>query len=216
MVDLTAFYGRVKDSLFYGSLPDWQRIPMDTIIAEGLRRERRLEDCAYVLATAYHETARFKYDEEIGQGSGKAYGQPCPLMGTGSKVTEWRTYYGRSWPQHTWLANYAKLSVRATLEFQREIDFVSNPDLIKDDSQLEAWAMWEGMVSGLWTGKNLADYIHGETVDYVNARRIVNGTDKAETIAGYAREFEAALRLVDDTQEQSKCPLHNTTCPLNQ
>ncbi len=45
------------------------------------------------------------------------------------------------------------------------------------------------------TGKRLSDYIKPGSVDYLNARRIVNGTDRAEQIAGYAREYERALRV---------------------
>lgn len=51
--------------------------------------------------------------------------------------------------------------------------------------------MVDGMEAGRFTGKKLSDYLPG---DYVNARRIINGTDKAEQIAGYARQFEAALK----------------------
>lgn len=204
------FYDHVTKTLFKGSLPAWQQGPLDQIIDEGLRRGRRLEDCAYTLATAYHETARFKYDEEIGQGEGRDYGRPV-LLYRGKTVT----YHGRSWPQHTWLGNYAKLSVRATLAFGRLIDFVNNPDLIKDDPELEAWAMWEGMVTGFWTGKNLADYITDERVDYIGARRIVNGTDRAELIAGYATDFAAALRMTEPPADITGCPMGDLACPMH-
>lgn len=210
------FYAEVTKTLFFGSLPQWQKEPLDAIINECLRRERSLTECAYSLATPYYETGRFKYSEEIGKGSGKAYGQAAPLMGTGSKVQEWRTYYGRSWPQHTWLQNYAKLSIRASLEFQREIDFVSHPDLLLSDKSLEAWALLEGLVSGMWTGKNFADFRKADgTLDYLNARQIVNGMDHADEIAGYAEQFEAALLLIEeDTSNITLCPLHNQLCPL--
>jgi hypothetical protein len=49
----------------------------------------------------------------------------------------------------------------------------------------------------MFTGKNLADYIRPGSIDYRNARRIVNGTDKANRIAGYAKKFEEALRKGD-------------------
>jgi hypothetical protein len=210
-MDRQPFYDHVTAKLFRGSLPDWQRMPMDQILDEAMRRKRRIEECAYVLATAYHETGRFKYDEEIDQGQGRSYGIEVHLY-RNKKVA----YYGRSWPQHTWLGNYAKMSVAATLEFQRPIDFVNNPDLIKDDPALEGWAMWEGFVTGMWTGKNLADYFDDDHADYVEARRIVNGTDKADMIAGYAREFEAGLLLVKEESPvtpEADCPLGVTTCP---
>ena len=190
MNDRKPFYDAVTRDLFYGSLPHWQQQPLDQIWDEGLRRKRNVYEIAYAMATAYHETARFKYDEEIGKGRGRKYGAEVCLIGN-----SYATYHGRSWPQHTWLANYAKLSIRATLEFQRPVDFVNNPDLIKDDPVLEGWAMWEGLVTGFWTGKNLADFRNADgSLDYYRARKIVNGMDKAKKIAGYAVTFEAALR----------------------
>jgi hypothetical protein len=50
------------------------------------------------------------------------------------------------------------------------------------------------MLEGWFTGKRLADYIQGSRCDYLDARRIVNGMDRAAPIAGYARAFEAILR----------------------
>jgi hypothetical protein len=51
-----------------------------------------------------------------------------------------------------------------------------------------------GMHEGWFTTKKLSDYIHGDKCDYLNARKIINGTDKAALIAGYARKFERILR----------------------
>ena len=47
--------------------------------------------------------------------------------------------------------------------------------------------------------RSCSDYIYGNTCDYVNARRIVNGTDRAETIAGYAEKFQSALLVATST-----------------
>lgn len=204
------FYDHVAARLFKGSLPAWQKDPLDRILDEALRRVRRVEDCAYVMATAYHETARFKYDSEIGEGKGHDYGEPIWLI-RGVPVA----YFGRGMVQLTWLSNYAKMSVFLTMEHGRQIDFVNKPELATEP-EYSSLIIWEGMIRGMFTGKNLADYINEDGVDYVNARRIVNGTDKAEMIAGYAREFEAGLRLLDDSEpEATKCPLKNQTCPLN-
>jgi hypothetical protein len=51
-----------------------------------------------------------------------------------------------------------------------------------------------GMRQGSFTGVGLSKYINADKCDYVNARRIINGTDKAQTIAGYATKFESILR----------------------
>ena len=53
--------------------------------------------------------------------------------------------------------------------------------------------MFAGMTEGWFTGKLLADYFSATKDDPRNARRIINGTDKASTIAGYHAEFLDAL-----------------------
>lgn len=50
------------------------------------------------------------------------------------------------------------------------------------------------MDRGLFTGKKLADYFTSKSSDWVNARRIINGTDRADVIAGYAKDFYNALQ----------------------
>ena len=53
---------------------------------------------------------------------------------------------------------------------------------------------FDGMIFGRFTGKKLADYIKpGKTPDYVGARAIINGTDRAKLIAGYAQSYLDAL-----------------------
>lgn len=50
------------------------------------------------------------------------------------------------------------------------------------------------MRAGWFTGKGLSLYINTKETDYKNARRIVNGTDKASHIAGIAQSIEKCLR----------------------
>jgi putative chitinase len=59
--------------------------------------------------------------------------------------------------------------------------------------------MFDGMVEGWFTGKKLADYF-GAKSNWTNARRIINGTDKAATIADYALEFFAALKAAETVE----------------
>jgi hypothetical protein len=49
--------------------------------------------------------------------------------------------------------------------------------------------MFAGMRKGIFTGKKFADYFSANKTDWVNARRIINGTDKARLIAEYAQDF---------------------------
>lgn len=198
------FYDRVAKTLFKGSLPDWQRRPLDLLIDEGVKRGRLLTECAYVLATAYWETGRFKHMEEIGRGRGRDYGASMLLI-RGRQVT----YHGRGFVQLTWLINYLRM------ERKLGIKIVDNPDLVMEP-EIACQIIWQGMIDGDFTGQNLADYISDGEADYRGARKIINGTDKDEEIAGFAIEFEAALRLIDDTsQEVAACPSANPMCPLH-
>ena len=49
------------------------------------------------------------------------------------------------------------------------------------------------MTKGIFTGKKFADYFSPQKEDWVNARRIVNGLDKANSIADYGKRYYAAI-----------------------
>lgn len=175
------------DDLFYGSLPSWQADPLVTLVDKCLEVGMTdIKQIAYVLATAYHESGRFKYKEEYGKGAGRDYG---------ASTLVWRNrreaFYGRGWVQLTWLGNYGQFTAILSALTGRKIDLINHPELIYENDEINSYIIVVGMKEGLFTGKKLADYL-GD--DYEGARRIVNGTDKAAQIAGYAKKFEEALR----------------------
>ena len=47
-----------------------------------------------------------------------------------------------------------------------------------------------GMMRGLFTGAKLPKYVNSKSVDYVNARRVVNILDKASLIKDYADKID--------------------------
>jgi hypothetical protein len=49
------------------------------------------------------------------------------------------------------------------------------------------------MTRGIFTGKKLDDYFNAKTDDWINARRIINGTDRASLVADYGHEYYAAI-----------------------
>lgn len=139
---------------------------------------------AYILATVYHEAKFNLAIREIGRGKGKAYGKPDPVTG--------HIYYGRGPVQITWKENYKKLGDLLG------VDLVKNPDMVLQP-EIGVIVLFEGMYRGIskrgdFTGVSLEDYFTTTKEDPVNARRIVNGTDKASTIAGYYWKFKAALK----------------------
>ena len=49
-------------------------------------------------------------------------------------------------------------------------------------------------MEGWFTGKKLSDYITLKISDFKSARKIVNGLDKAELIADYAKQYDKMLK----------------------
>ena len=49
------------------------------------------------------------------------------------------------------------------------------------------------MTQGLFTGVGFGRFFNPTTDDWINARKIVNGLDKANLIAGQAQLFYAAI-----------------------
>ena len=88
--------------------------------------------------------------------------------------------------QITGLANYAKF------EKITGKPLIAQPDLACE-WETAYIIMREGMTRGLFTGKKLADYFTEHTTDWRNARRIINGLDKADHIADIAQKIYAVL-----------------------
>ncbi|MGB3084981.1 MAG: hypothetical protein WBB21_09705, partial [Saprospiraceae bacterium] len=73
------------------------------------------------------------------------------------------------------------------------VDLINEPERAKDPALAYHIAM-QGMTDGWFTGKKLSNYFFDNTADYVNARKIINGLDKADKIADIAREYSEILR----------------------
>jgi len=93
------------------------------------------------------------------------------------------TYRGRGLTQITGKTNYENFSPVVGQ------DLVSNPDAALTWPNA-AKIMVTGMLRGMFSGRSLPDYLGGNKHDYVGARYIINGTNKAKIIAEYAEKFE--------------------------
>lgn len=180
MIDRDRFFAAARAGAFGGKMSQGQMAGCTTIL-DGweARNKTDLRQLAYMLATAKWETAHTMQPvAEYGHGAGSAYGAPDPVTG--------QTYYGRGYVQLTWKANYQKLSPWVGVDLVNEPDLAMKPDVA-------AIILFEGMEQGLFTGVGLPRYFNDVACDWVNARRIINGTDRAETIAEIARAFYVAL-----------------------
>ena len=72
------------------------------------------------------------------------------------------------------------------------IDAINNPDSVMDPVA-SAKIIVLGMIEGWFTGKKLSDYIDLKHSNFEDARRIINGVDKKELIAGYAKAYDTDL-----------------------
>ncbi|MCC5914636.1 MAG: hypothetical protein JJU46_09705 [Balneolaceae bacterium] len=138
---------------------------------------------AYVIATAQHEShfGRLMVEQNVrpGRYEGREdLGNTQP--GDGDK------YIGRGYVQLTGRANYQYWTNRLG------IDLINNPELA-EDPEIAATILVEGMKYGLYTGRKLSDHINEFETDYINARWVVNGTDRAEDISFLAQDFQEAI-----------------------
>ena len=132
---------------------------------------------AYVLSTAIGECNLRPIKEYRAKAGTGHYDIQNKYWGTG--------FYGRGYVQLTWKDNYSKFSKLLG------IDLVGNPDLaLKPD--VAGKIICIGMTKGLFTGRSLNTYFSGSNADWTNARRIINGVDKAAQFGERARKIATA------------------------
>ena len=192
MINRKTFFDKIRQSLFNGAINKSQVEGMNAILNKWVAYQLTdLRWLAYMLATAFHETAKTMQPiEEYGKGKGYRYGKKIKRSGIPYNLPD-KLYYGRGYVQLTWYENYETMG--RLLGF----DLLNNPELALNPN-FAAQIMFEGMTKGNshfgdFTGKSLENYFNDKKEDWVNARRIINGTDKAELIAGYGKKFYQAL-----------------------
>ena len=195
------FFDTVR-SLYGGRLTQGQVDGLSKIVEYGVKWEYPREQLSYILATAYHETARWM--QPIREGA-RRYGLDysdksarravAQIHAKGIIRTNYalpagpykQSYYGRGLVQITWHDNYKKFANLLKKDLEK------NPDLALDwDVALDI--MFLGMRDGMFTGKKLSDYSFPK--DFRVARAIVNGDTRKNgtAIASEARVFLKALK----------------------
>lgn len=214
-MDRAKFFAAVRTSIFGGKLSQTQVNGMEAILdacdALGVSDNRMV---AYILATPMIETGGSfvpivenlnysaagllqTFPKYFTPAQAQTYArQPQRIanrayanrMGNGDEASGsgWK-FRGRGFSQCTGHDNYAKFSKLLN------VDLVGNPDLAMSDD-IAAKIIVIGMRDGVFTGHKLSNYFEPDSSDWVGARYIVNGQDKAQQIANYAKSFWSALK----------------------
>lgn len=179
MINREQFYASLRTTGLFTTLTDLQVQSIGELLnaCDSLPDSRQV---AYIMATAYHECHNPK-KPDLRMTPMREFGGEKYL-----RSKKYYPYYGRGFSQLTWDYNYKKEGTRLGLPLLTE------PDLILD-IKTAANSHVFCMVNGRYTGKKLSDYINGVKCDYLNARRIINGTDRAGLVAGYAEKFLKGL-----------------------
>lgn len=180
-----AFYAVARETVFGGRTTPTQFRRITQLLAEAALYDTvSPEHAAYCLATAHWETDAFKAMEEYA--TGDAYEGRDDLGN--NQPGDGRRFKGRGFPMLTGRKNYAWAS---TLGIG---DLVSDPHLAADP-EVSARILFQGMMTGAFTGVGLGRFINADKVDFVHARKVVNHLDRAEEIAALARRYLLAIQM---------------------
>lgn len=147
------------------------------IIKECLARGATLPQAAYILATARWETNHTMKPVQ------EAYWLSDKWRAQNLRYYPW---HGRGYVQLTWQRNYLFAGKKLDRDLTSEPAVVMVP-------HIAAEILVAGSLEGWFTNHKLTDHINSTKKDYIAARRVINGTDKAQGIASLAEKYEAAL-----------------------
>lgn len=189
------FFDTVRASLFGGTLSQSAVDNINAITGYWLEHypDQPLSQLAYILATVKAEVGanmrpvREGFAKDDADARKKLAHRPYAK----SDGPYGHAYYGRGYVQLTHLHNYKTQSTKLG------IDLVRFPDKALE-TPIALQILAGGMLAGDFNGKGfgLGHYVNETKQDFVGARRTVNIQDRAEEIAGYAKLFLSALRLV--------------------
>lgn len=207
------FFSALRGSIFKSGLKSSHVVSIEAILDEAERRGTPLTWLAYILATARHEPGpdMEPNEENLFYTTAEriravwpsrfptvASAQPFVKnpralankvyngrMGNREGTDDGWITRGRGFAHLTGRDNYLKASAVTGL------DLITNPDLAAELGPA-VLILFDGMEGGWFTGYSLADA--ARVPGYVDDRKIINGSDQAALIAGYATAFESALR----------------------
>lgn len=195
----TKFFAAYRES--FGVLKQLQVDGLEALLS-FVEQDKEIKDirwAAYMLATVKHECAdTWQPITERGPKSYFNKYEPNTKLGKalGNKIPgDGLRFKGRGYCMITGLANYKRM--KEELGLSGLDDLVIHPEVaLRPDIAYKI--MSAGMRRGMFTGQKLTDYIKGDDCDFRNARRIINGLDRASEIATYAVDLLGALRRAEE------------------
>lgn len=190
--DYAPFFAHIRPSPLFKRLTVAQVEGHKSIIKALRKHNVPLSHAAYVLATAYHETAQRMQPVKEGLKASDAWRK---------KNLRYYPWYGRGHVQLTWEENYRKADQKLGLGGA----LVANADLALDP-EVSAEVLVLGSVEGWFSGdkkgrhtlaRHLPNGSSATRTQFKNARRIINIMDKADLIAGHALVYQEALKKMD-------------------
>lgn len=216
MLDRAVFYDRVRRPLFDGKMTASQVDGMNAILDEwekNWREKTPVPQFSYVLATPWWETA--KTMQPIAEYGNPAYftkmydirgARPAKARELGNIYPgDGVKFRGMGLVQSTGRNNARRCTkrLRELGIIDQSIDFEQTPTLLMQP-RYAIPILFIGMEEGWFTGKTLDQNIDNavdgdEHADFLKARRIINGSDRAEKIASAADVFLKALKAAAST-----------------
>ena len=193
------FFKQIRSSLLGGAIRQSQVDGLTALLDHWEATYATSDDrwLAYILSTAFHETAHTL--QPIKEFGGDAYftkmydiegARPKLAKSLGNTTPgDGKKYPGRGFVQITGKANYASWTKRLNLP---GVDLVATPDKAMD-LEIATIIIFQGMILGTFTGKKLSNYFTNAAEDWTGARSIVNPGEKALMIADYARKFYGSI-----------------------
>lgn len=202
-MDKKKFYDAIRKNV---NLTTQNVMGMDKVLDYLEQKEENLQQAAYVIATAWWETAQTMQPVREAYWLSESWRK---------KNLRYYPYYGRGYVQLTWDYNYKKASDYFGVNFVKQPDLVMEPEYALP-------ILVVGIQEGWFTGKKMDDYIDNideddseELREYKNARRIVNGTDKADTIGRLALVFEKGLKAAGYRFKEAQKPTESVPAEVS-
>ncbi len=142
-MDKAKFFNNIRPHV---NLTTQNVIGMDKVLDYALKRGTALGSLSYIIATDWWETAQTMHPVK------EAYWMSEEWRRRNLRYFPW---YGRGLIQTTWEENYKRIAVAMGLPADT---FLKNPDLLLT-FEYALPALFVGMEMGIYTGKDLGDYI---------------------------------------------------------